>query len=72
MSIISSLFHRPKPQLEPENEQRKADREFKSRLIEEHTSANNAGRDRLEAQARASTTRYLQALNGAMDIMGDR
>jgi hypothetical protein len=72
MSIMDRLFRRPKPQLEPENEYKKADRELKRRLIEEHTTANNAGRARIEAQARASTLRYLEALNGAMNIMGDR
>lgn len=72
MSIITRLFNRPKPELEPENEHKRADREFKRRLIEEHTHANNEGRAKIEAQARASTLRYLEALNGAMTIMGDR
>lgn len=72
MSIIKSLFTRPTPQLEPENEERKATRELKSRLIEEHLHANVAGRARIEEQAFKSTARYLDALNGAMVILGDR
>ena len=72
MSIIERLFHRPEPQLEPENEERKATRELKSRLIEEHTKANIAGRARIEEHALVNTARYLSVLNGAMDILGDR
>lgn len=72
MSIIGRLFSRPTPQLEPENPERKATRELKSRLIEEHTSANIAGRARIEEQALVGTARYLDALNGAMVILGDR
>lgn len=72
MSLLSRFFNRPLPTVPPETPAKKAQRDFTQRLIEEHTKANNRGRERVVTQARANTLRYLNTLTDAMNIIGDR
>ena len=75
MKMFKRFFNRRKPvsmQLPEERPGVAESRELTERLIEEHKTANQAGRVLIEERAQRQTRRYLRALNDAMVIIGER